>query len=166
MATITFKGTDVHTAGSLPAVGSKAPDFKLIAGDLSTKSLSDYQGKKVILNVFPSIDTGTCAASVRAFNEKAAGLDNTVVLCISRDLPFAQGRFCAAEGISNVETLSEFRDGNFSDAYKLKLTDGPLEGLLSRAVVVIGEDGTVKYTEQVAEVTNEPNYDNALAALN
>lgn len=165
MATITFKGTEVHTAGSLPAVGSKAPDFKLVAGDLSTKSLADYQGKNIVLNVFPSIDTGTCAASVRAFNQKAAGLDNTVVLCISRDLPFAQGRFCAAEGISHVETLSEFRDGNFSDAYQLKLVDGPLDGLLSRAVVVIGEDGTVKYTEQVAEVTEEPNYDNAIAAI-
>ena len=165
MATITFKGTEVHTAGSLPAVGSKAPDFKLVAGDLSTKSLSDYQGKNIVLNVFPSIDTGTCAASVRAFNQKAAGLDNTVVLCISRDLPFAQGRFCAAEGISNVETLSEFRDANFSDAYQLKLVDGPLDGLLSRAVVVIGEDGNVKYTEQVAEVTNEPNYDSAIAAI-
>lgn len=165
MATITFKGNEVHTAGSLPAVGSKAPDFKLIAGDLSTKSLGDYQGKKVILNVFPSLDTGTCAASVRTFNEKAAGLDNTVVLCISKDLPFAQGRFCEAEGITNVETLSEFRDNNFSDAYQLKMTDGPLEGLLSRAVVVIGEDGNVKYTEQVAEVTHEPNYDGALTAL-
>ena len=146
-------------------MGSKAPDFKLVAGDLSTKSLSDYQGKKVVLNVFPSIDTGTCAASVRAFNQKAAGLDNTVVLCVSRDLPFAQGRFCAAEGISNVETLSEFRDSNFSDAYQLKLVDGPLDGLLSRAVVVIDEGGVVRYTEQVAEVTNEPNYDSAIAAL-
>lgn len=165
MATITFKGNEVHTSGPLPAVGSKAPDFKLVAGDLSTKSLSDYQGRKVILSIFPSIDTGTCAASVRAFNKKAAGLDNTVVLCISRDLPFAQGRFCAAEGISNVETLSEFRDSNFSDAYQLKMTDGPLEGLLSRVVVVIGEDGSVKYTEQVTEVTHEPNYDGALAAL-
>lgn len=165
MATITFKGTEVHTAGSLPAAGSKAPDFKLVAGDLSTKSLADYQGKKIILNVFPSIDTGTCAASVRAFNEKAAALDNTAILCISRDLPFAQERFCAAEGISNVETLSEFRDSNFSDAYQLRLTDGPLEGLLSRAVVVIGEDGTIKYSEQVAEIADEPNYDNALAAL-
>ena len=165
MATIAFKGSEVHTAGSLPAVGTKAPDFKLTAGDLSTKSLSDYQGKKVILNLFPSIDTGTCAASVRAFNQKAAGLDNTVVLCISKDLPFAQGRFCAAEGISNVETLSEYKDSNFSDAYQVKVTDGPLAGLLSRAVVVVGENGTVSYTEQVAEVTNEPNYDNALAAL-
>lgn len=165
MATITFKGSEVHTAGLLPAVGSKAPDFKLTAGDLSTKSLTDYKGKKVILNIFPSIDTGTCAASVRAFNQKAAGLDNTVVLCISKDLPFAQGRFCAAEGISNVETLSEYKDSNFSDAYQLKITDGLLEGLLSRAIVVIGEDGTVKYTEQVAEIANEPGYEKAIAAL-
>src|SRR5690606_38819041 len=163
MATITFKGTEVHTAGELPAVGSKAPDFKLTAGNLADKTLSDYSGKKVILNVFPSIDTGTCAASVRASNEKAAGLDNTVVLCISKDLPFAQGRFCAAEGIKNVETLSEFKDANFSDAYQLRIVDGPLAGLLSRAVIVIGEDGNVKYTEQVAEIANEPDYDKALA---
>lgn len=165
MATITFKGNEVHTAGQLPAVGSKAPDFKLTAGDLSEKSLADYQGKRVVLNIFPSIDTGTCAASVRAFNEAAAGLENTAVLCISRDLPFAQGRFCAAEGISNVETLSEYKDSNFSDAYQLKVTDGPLAGLLSRAVVVVDEDGTVAYTEQVSEITNEPDYDKALAAL-
>ncbi|MGK6350118.1 thiol peroxidase [Parapedobacter sp. DT-150] len=165
MATITFKGTEIHTGGTLPAVGSQAPDFKLTAGNLSDKTLADYKGKKVILNIFPSIDTGTCAASVRAFNEKAAGLDNTVVLCISKDLPFAQGRFCAAEGISNVETLSEYKDNNFSDAYQLKIADGPLAGLLSRAVVVVDEDGTVNYTEQVSEIANEPNYDNALAAL-
>jgi len=165
MATITFKGNEVHTAGSLPAVGSQAPDFKLTAGDLSTKTLGDYKGKKVILNIFPSIDTGTCAASVRAFNEKAAGLENTVVLCISRDLPFAQGRFCAAEGISNVETLSEFRDSSFSDAYQVKITDGPLAGLLSRAVVVVGEDGQVAYTEQVSEIADEPDYDQALTAV-
>ncbi len=165
MATITFKGNEVHTAGTLPAVGSQAPDFNLTAGNLSDKTLADYQGKKVILNVFPSIDTGTCAASVRAFNEKAAGLDNTVVLCISKDLPFAQGRFCAAEGISNVETLSEYKDGNFSDAYQLRIVDGPLAGLLSRAVVVVDEKGSVIYTEQVGEIADEPNYDAALAAI-
>ena len=165
MATITFKGTEVHTTGVLPAVGSVAPDFQLTAGNLADKTLADYKGRKVVLNIFPSIDTGTCAASVRAFNQKAAGLDNTVVLCISRDLPFAQGRFCAAEGISNVETLSEYKDGNFSDAYQLKLADGPLAGLLSRAVVVINEEGTVVYTEQVAEITEEPDYDAALAAI-
>jgi len=165
MATITFQGNEVHTAGSLPAVGSKAPDFKLTAGDLSEKTLADYQGKNIILNIFPSIDTGTCAASVRKFNEKAGSLDNTVVLCISKDLPFAQGRFCGAEGIENVQTLSEYKDNGFSDAYQVKITDGPLAGLLSRAVVVIGSDGTVKYTEQVSEIADEPNYESALAAL-
>jgi len=165
MATITFKGGEVHTTGELPSVGSKAPDFNLTAGDLSEKTLADYAGKRIILNIFPSIDTGTCAASVKAFNEKAAGLENTVVLCVSRDLPFAQGRFCAAEGINNVETLSEYKDSNFSDAYGLRVADGPLQGLLSRAVVVIDENGLVKYTEQVAEIVNEPDYDKALAAL-
>jgi len=165
MATITFKGSEVHTTGTLPAVGSQAPDFKLTDGNLSDKTLADYRGKKIVLNIFPSIDTGTCAASVRAFNQKAAGLDNTVVLCISKDLPFAQGRFCAAEGISNVETLSEYKDNAFSDAYQLKVADGPLAGLLSRAVVVIDKEGKVAYTEQVAEIANEPNYDAALAAI-
>src|SRR5690606_36282064 len=165
MATITFKGTEVHTTGTLPSVGSEAPDFKLTAGNLSDKTLTDYQGKKVILNIFPSIDTGTCAASVRAFNQKAAGLDNTVMLCISKDLPFAQGRFCAAEGISNVETLSEYKDGNFSDAYQLKIADGPLAGLLSRAVVIVDENGKVRYTEQVTEIADEPNYEAALASI-
>ena len=165
MATITFKGTQVHTTGTLPAVGSAAPDFKLTAGNLSDKTLADYKGQKVVLNIFPSIDTGTCAASVRAFNQKAAGLENTVVLCISKDLPFAQGRFCAAEGIDRVETLSEYKDSNFSDAYQLKLADGPLAGLLSRAVVVIDQSGNVVYTQQVAEITEEPDYDAALAAI-
>lgn len=165
MAKITFKGTAAHTQGDLPAVGSSAPDFKLTAGDLSEKSLSDFKGKKVVLNIFPSIDTGTCAASVRKFNEKAAGLENTVVLCISRDLPFAQGRFCAAENLENVITLSEFKDSNFSDAYQVRFVDSPLAGLLSRSVVVIDEEGKVAYTEQVAETTEEPDYDKALAAL-
>ncbi|GHE41168.1 thiol peroxidase [Sphingobacterium griseoflavum] len=165
MAKITFKGTAINTQGELPAVGTTAPDFKLTAGDLSEKTLSDFKGKKIILNIFPSVDTGTCAASVRTFNEKAAGLDNTVVLCISRDLPFAQGRFCAAEGIENVVSLSEYKDSNFSDAYQLKISDGPLAGLLSRSVVVIDENGNVTYTEQVPETTEEPNYEKALAAL-
>src|SRR5690606_21246506 len=165
MAKITFKGTSVNTQGELPAVGAPAPDFSLTAGDLSEKSLSDFKGKKVILNIFPSIDTGTCAASVRKFNEKAAAQDNTVVLCISRDLPFAQGRFCAAEGIENVVTLSEYKDSNFSDAYGVRFADGPLTGLLSRSVVVVNEEGNVAYTEQVAETTEEPNYEQALAAL-
>ncbi|MFZ4862468.1 thiol peroxidase [Sphingobacterium sp. Mn56C] len=165
MSQITFKGTIVTSKGSLPAVGTAAPDFSLTGGDLSQKSLSNYKGKKVVLNIFPSIDTGTCAASVRHFNQSAAALDNTVVLCISRDLPFAQARFCAAEGLSNVETLSEYKDANFSDAYGVRFVDGPLEGLLSRAVVVIDEAGHVVYTEQVAETADEPNYEAALAAL-
>lgn len=165
MAKITFKGTEINTQGDLPAVGSQAPDFKLTAGDLSEKSLSDFKGKKVILNIFPSVDTGTCAASVRKFNEEAAGLENTVVLCISKDLPFAQGRFCAAEGIENVVSLSEYKDSNFSDAYQLKIAEGPLAGLLSRSVVVVDEEGKVVYTEQVAETTEEPNYEQALAVL-
>jgi len=165
MAKITFKGGDVNTQGDLPKIGSQAPNFKLTAGDLSEKSLTDFKGKKVILNIFPSIDTGTCATSVRKFNEKASGLDNTVVLCISKDLPFAQGRFCAAEGLDNVITLSEYKDSNFSDAYQLKIVDGPLAGLLSRVVVVIDEDGKVVYTEQVSEIANEPDYEKALAAV-
>lgn len=165
MASITFRGTEVHTAGELPAVGSKAPDFKLTAGDLSDKQLSDYKGKNIILNIFPSIDTGTCATSVRTFNEKAGALQNTVVLCVSKDLPFAQGRFCGAEGIENVQTLSEYKDNSFSDAYQVKMTDGPLTGLLSRAVVVIGSDGVIRYTEQVSEIADEPNYDAAISAF-
>lgn len=165
MSQVTFKGTAVQTKGELPLVGTKAPDFGLTAGDLSTTKLSDFLGKRVILNIFPSIDTGTCANSVRTFNKEAATLENTVVLCISKDLPFAQGRFCGAEGIENVITLSEFKDSSFSDVYGLSFVSGPLEGLLSRAVVVINEQGEVVYTEQVAEVTEEPNYQAALAVL-
>ncbi|MGO1244182.1 MAG: thiol peroxidase [Sphingobacterium sp.] len=165
MATIKFKGSPVNTLGSLPSVGDIAPNFKLTSGDLSEKSLSDFKGKKVVLNIFPSVDTGTCAASVRKFNEKASALENTVVLCISRDLPFAQGRFCAAEGLENVIMLSEYKDSNFSDAYHLRFTDGPLAGLLSRSVVVIDENGNVSYTEQVEETSEEPNYDQAITAL-
>lgn len=165
MAEVSFKGNAVHSSGNLPKVGETAPNFTLTAGDLSQKSLQDYNGKKVILNIFPSIDTGTCAMSVRQFNEKASGLDNTVVLCISKDLPFAQSRFCAAEGLDNVVTLSDFKNEEFDQAYGVKFVDGPLEGLLSRSVVVIGEDGKVIYTEQVPETTEEPNYDAALAAL-
>jgi thiol peroxidase len=165
MATITFKGNPVQTSGSLPANGTTAPAFRLVAADLSEKTLADYKGKRVILNIFPSIDTGVCAASVRTFNQQAAALDNTVVLCISKDLPFAQGRFCAAEGIENVQVLSEFRDTNFSDAYGVKMVDGPLQGLMSRAVVVLNENGEVVYSEQVPEITQEPNYDAAIANL-
>lgn len=166
MATITFKGNPVNTKGSLPQVGEQAPDFKLTAGDLSDKSLTDFKGKKVVLNIFPSVDTGTCAASVRAFNKEASQLDNTVVLCISKDLPFAQGRFCAAEGLNNVVTLSEYKDSNFSDAYQLAIADGPLAGLLSRVVITLDETGKVLYEEQVAEIADEPNYAAAIASLN
>ena len=165
MAKITFKGSPIQTQGELPTVGSAAPDFTLTASDLSDKHLSEKKRKKVLLNIFPSVDTGTCAASVRTFNQNATALDNTVVIGISMDLPFAQGRFCAAEGIDNVIVLSEYKDSSFSDAYGVKFSSGPLEGLLSRAVVVIDENGDVVYTEQVAEVTEEPNYENALAAL-
>ena len=165
MAQVSFKGNAVHTEGDLPKVGNAAPDFTLTAGDLSQKSLKDFAGKKVILNIFPSIDTGTCAMSVRQFIEKASGLDNTVVLCISKDLPFAQSRFCAAEGLDNVITLSDFKDDSFANAYGVKFADGPLQGLLSRSVVVVDENGNVKYTEQVAETVEEPNYEAALAAV-
>jgi len=165
MATITFQGNPINTSGELPKLGSKAIDFKLVAADLSEKSLKDFESKNVVLNIFPSIDTGTCAASVRRFNKEATKLDDTVVLCISKDLPFAQQRFCAAEGIENVLTLSEFRDENFSDNYQLKIMDGPLKGLMSRAVVVIDKDRNIIHTEQVGEIADEPNYEAALNAL-
>lgn len=151
--------------GNLPTTGQKAPDFELTKNDLSTVKLSDYQGSRVVLNIFPSVDTGTCAQSVRQFNEEAAELDNTIVLCVSKDLPFAQARFCGAEGIKNVEMLSDFRDGNFGQAYQLSFSDGPLAPLHSRAVVVLDEEGKVLYTEQVPEIVDEPNYKAALEAL-
>lgn len=165
MAQVTFKGNPLRTAGSLPRVGAVASDFKVVKTDLSSMSLSEFKGKKVVLNIFPSIDTSVCATSVRRFNVEAAKLDNMVVLCISKDLPFAQGRFCAAEGIKNVITGSEYRDSSFSDAYGVRILDGPLAGLLSRAIVVVDEQGKVIYTEQVPEITQEPNYDKALSAL-
>ncbi|MFP9117937.1 thiol peroxidase [Flavobacterium sp. RNTU_13] len=165
MANITLGGNLVHTVGNLPENGTKAPDFTLVKQDLSTTSLADFKGSKVILNIFPSIDTGTCAASVRKFNEKAASLENTKVICVSRDLPFAQTRFCGAEGIANVLTASDFKDGSFGADYGLTITDGPLAGLHSRAVVVINEEGKVVYTEQVPDIKDEPDYDNALASL-
>lgn len=165
MAQITFKGNPVNTSGNLPEIGSKAPDFKLTSGDLSEKSLSDYKGKNVVLNIFPSVDTGVCAQSVRTFNEKVSAVDNTVVLCVSKDLPFALSRFCAAEGLNNVETLSDFKSNEFSNAYGVKMTDGPLNGLLSRAVVVINPEGNVVYNEQVPEIGQEPDYNNALQVL-
>lgn len=165
MAKITLKGNPIHTAGSLPAVGSKAPDFKLTKNDLSDVGLKDFAGKKVVLNIFPSIDTGVCASSVRKFNLEAAKHPNTVVVGVSRDLPFALKRFCAAEGISNVVTTSELRDESFGKGYGVAIADGPMAGLLSRSIVVLDEKGTVVYTEQVPEITQEPNYEAALAAL-
>lgn len=165
MADITLKGNKIETIGNLPKVGTEAPDFNLVNTELSHKSLSDYKGKKIILNIFPSVDTGTCATSVRNFNKKAAELDNTTVLCISKDLPFAQGRFCGAEGLENVEMLSDFTDGNFGSNYELTIANGPLKALHSRCIVVIDENGIIKYTEQVPEIVDEPNYSNALNAL-
>lgn len=165
MATISLRGNAIHTSGSLPEIGSKAKDFSLAGLDLSRKSLGDYAGLTLILNIFPSIDTGTCAASVRNFNVKAADLRNTKVLCISRDLPFAQKRFCGAEGISNVEMLSDFVDGQFGRDYGLEMVDGPLAALHSRCIVVIDPFGKITYTEQVEDVANEPNYDAALSQL-
>lgn len=165
MSTITLGGNPVHTSGELPKIGTQLTDFKLVKNDLSIATLADFSGKRVILNIFPSIDTGTCAASVRKFNETAANLTNTVVLCISRDLPFAQKRFCGAEGIENVVNLSDFKDGSFGKTNGLEITDGVLAGLHSRAVIVIDEKGTVLHTEQVQEIANEPNYESALAVL-
>jgi len=165
MATITLKGNTIHTSSELPKVGTQAPDFTMVKNDLSKSSLSDYKGAKVVLNIFPSIDTGTCAASVRQFNKEAAELDNTKVLCISRDLPFAQARFCGAEGIENVINLSDFATGDFGKNYGLQIVDGPLANLHSRAVVVLDESGKVLYTEQVSEIVDEPNYKSALEAL-
>lgn len=164
MADITFKDSPVTTIGELPAVGSKAPSFDLVGSDLSPVTLADFAGKKIVLNIFPSLDTGVCAQSVRTFNEKAAGLEGTVVLNVSMDLPFAQARFCGAEGIENAIVASGFRS-NFGSDYGVTFTSGPLEGLFSRSVVVIDGDGTVSYTQQVAETTDEPDYDAALAAL-
>lgn len=165
MASITLGGTPTETLGSLPAVGTTAPDFKLTAEDMSSKSLSDFSGKKLVLNVFPSINTGICAASTRRFNKEAANLENTQVLCISRDLPFAQQQFCAAEGIENVTMLSDFKVGQFGKDYGLEINGGAFDALHSRVVIVVDQNGTVTYTEQVPEVGQEPNYEAALAAL-
>lgn len=166
MAQITLKGNPVNTLGDLPEKGSQLKNFNLVKNDLSHTSLNDYKGKKIILNIFPSLDTGVCAASVRAFNKAAADLENTVVLCISRDLPFAQARFCGTEGIDNAITLSDFATGQFGNDYQLTMVDGPLAHLLSRSVIVADENGKVIYTEQVPEITTEPNYEKALAVLN
>lgn len=165
MATITLKGNPINTSGELPTVGTDATAFALSAVDLSTKSLNDFSGMNLILNIFPSVDTGTCAASVRNFNKTAADLENTKVLCISRDLPFAQNRFCGAEGIENVVMLSDFKTGQFGKDYGLEMVDGPLGGLHSRCIVVVDAHGKVVYTEQVSDIVDEPNYELALASL-
>jgi thiol peroxidase len=165
MATVTLGGNPVHTSGELPAKGSQAPDFKLTKTDLADVSLGDYSGKKVILNIFPSIDTGVCAASVRRFNEEAAKANDTVVLCVSKDLPFAHARFCGAEGIENVVSLSDMRGSEFGKAYGLLMTDGPLAGIYARSVVALDESGKVVYTQLVPEIKEEPNYEAALAAV-
>ncbi len=165
MATTNLGGNPVHTVGELPKVGSQAPNFSLTNTDLGKVSMSDFKGSKLVLNIFPSIDTATCATSVRTFNQKASELSNTKVLCISKDLPFAQKRFCGAEGIENVINLSDFVDGNFGKSYGITLSDSVLEGLHSRAIVVVDENGIVKHTELVSEIANEPNYEAALKAL-
>lgn len=165
MAKITLKGNPVETIGELPQKGSSAPDFNVVKLDLSEATLKDYSGKRLILNIFPSIDTPTCAASVRRFNQEASKVNNTTVLCVSADLPFAVKRFCGAEGIENVETGSIFRSRAFGKDYGVEITTGVLKGLLSRAIVVIDESGKVIHTEQVAELADEPNYESALAVL-
>jgi thiol peroxidase len=165
MAKITLKGNPVNTSGNLPAKGTKAPDFSLVKSDLGNFSLSELKGKKIILNIFPSLDTSVCAMSVRQFNKLAAGKPNTIVLAISKDLPFAHKRFCTTEGIENVTTLSGFRDSAFGKSYGLDIVDGPMAGLYSRCVVILDEAGNVKYTQQVPEIGQEPDYEAAIAAL-
>lgn len=164
MATITLKGNEINTIGNLPENGLTVREFALVNEKLEIKTLEDYAGKKKIFNIFPSIDTGVCAASARKFNIEAGHLENAVVINVSKDLPFALGRFCAAEGLDHVETLSDFR-GTFGDDYGVSITDGPMKGLLSRAVIVTDEAGKVVYTEQVPEITQEPNYEAALNAV-
>ena len=165
MATIILGGNPIHTNGELPKINTAAPDFKLVRNDLSVATLNDFKGHKLVLNIFPSIDTSTCAMSVRKFNERAANLPNTKVLCIARDLPFAMKRFCGVEGIDNAICLSDFVDGSFGKDYGLEITEGIFNGLHSRAVVVINENGVITHTEQVGNISDEPNYEAALAAL-
>lgn len=165
MATVTLRGNPIQTNGELPNPGSEAPGFRLVNSDLKDVSLHDYAGKRKVLNIFPSIDTPTCATSVRKFNEKAAALKNTVILCISADLPFAQKRFCGAEGIGNVVTLSTMRDPHFLRDVGVMIETGPLAGLAARACIVLDEGNQVRHAELVSEIANEPNYDAALKAL-
>jgi thiol peroxidase len=166
MATIKFKGNTIHTKGDIPAIGDSLPDFQLTDNNMSKASLKDFEGSRLVLNVFLSLDTGTCANSVRAFNKLASEVENTKVLCISRDLPFAQKRFCGTEGIDDAITLSDFATGQFGQDYKLEIVDSALAGLHSRVVIVADENGKVIYTEQVQEASEEPNYQAALDALN
>lgn len=165
MAKITLKGNPVNTSGTLPSVGSKAPGFTLVKSDLTQLSLDELKGKKLLLNIFPSLGTSVCATALRKFNQLAADRENTVVLAISKDLPFAHNSFCTTEGIKNVITLSGFRDSNFGKAYGVDLLDGIFAGLYARSVVVTDENGVVKYTELVSDIANEPDYDKAIAAL-
>ena len=165
MAKIKLKGNEINTIGNLPGIGKLAPDFTLTKTDLLDVSLSDYKGKKVILNIFPSLDTTVCAMSVRRFNAEAEKLDNTVVLCISRDLPFAHKRFCTTEGLENVASLSELRNDWFSKKYGVKIIDSPMAGLMARAVIILDENLKVIYTELVPEIVQEPDYEKALEEL-
>ncbi len=165
MTQVTFQGTPVQLSGTVPAVGEKAPKFGGVKGDLSVLHLPDLMGKRIVLNIFPSLDTEVCAMSVRRFNKEAVALQNTVVLCVSKDLPFAQSRFCTTEGITNVVPVSIFRCKCFDEKYGLTIADGPLKGLLTRAVIVVNEEGNIIYEEVVPEITHEPDYAAALAAL-
>ncbi len=165
MAEFMLKGNTFNTIGNLPEVGADAPNCTLVGADLSEIELGGYKGKRVVLNIFPSIDTDVCAASVRRFNDEAGKLDNTAVVCVSMDLPFAHGRFCGAEGLENVVSCSDFRDGAFGRAYGVRIVDGPLQGLCARSIVVVNEEGNVIYTELCPETVEEPNYDAALASL-
>lgn len=165
MAEITLGGKPTHTVGKIPQKGDGLKNFKLVNTEMHTKSLEDYEGKRLVMNIFPSVDTGVCAQSVRTFSKKAADMPNTVVLNISKDLPFAQKRFCAAEGIDNVEMLSDYRFNQFSEDYHTQITDGAFEGLMSRAVIVADENQQVMHSQQVSEIGEEPDYDAALGAL-
>jgi thioredoxin-dependent peroxiredoxin len=165
MASITLGGKPIHTSGDLFEIGTQAPDFTLVKNDFSRVSLKDFMGSRIVMNIFPSIETGVCANSVRTFNKQAAGLKNTKVLCISRDLPFTQANFCAVEGIENAITLSDFETGDFAVKYKLNIIDGPWAGLCSRVVIVLDETGKVIYKEQVPEIGQEPNYQAAIEVL-
>lgn len=165
MAKVLFKGEPVATVGELPGKGDQAPNFRLTKSDLSEVSLDEFKGKKVVLNIFPSIDTPVCATSVRRFNAEASKLKNSVVLCISKDLPFAHARFCGAEGLNDVISVSDFRSGSFGEKYGVTIAEGPLKGLLSRAVVIVDEAGKVIYSQHVPEITDEPDYASALAEL-